>query len=40
MTDPDKKKRRKKAKKAQRRALEKAVEADGHHAKEKKKGKR
>jgi hypothetical protein len=34
MTEPAKKKLRKKAKKVQRRAIEKAIEANGHHARE------
>ncbi len=41
MADPDKKKARKRAKKRKRRELERAVEENGHHAREKKrKGKR
>jgi hypothetical protein len=36
MSDPLKKKLRKKAKKAQRRAVEKALVENGHHANEKK----
>ena len=41
MADPDKKKARKRAKKRKRREIERAVEKDGHHAREKKrKGKR
>jgi hypothetical protein len=40
LSDPLKKKLRKKAKKAKRRELEKAIERNGHHAREKKKRKR
>jgi hypothetical protein len=40
MSDPLRKKLRKKAKKAQRGALDKALEADGHHSREKKRKKK
>jgi len=36
MSDPLKKKLRKKAKKSQRRALDNALEVNGHHSREKK----
>ena len=40
MGDPFKKKLRKKAKKAQRRAVDEALEANGRHAREKKRKKK
>jgi len=40
MSDPDKKKARKRTKKRKRRDLERAVEENGHHSREKRKGKR
>jgi hypothetical protein len=39
MSDPLKKKLRKKAKKAHRRALRDALELNGHHSREKRRGK-